>query len=54
MTNDMRKRGVACVHVYCVDKILVKIVDHIFMGVCCEKGAGFCAKFGLHDCCIGQ
>ena len=47
---DMTKKGAAFVHVYCVDNILAKIVDLIFVGFCCEKGACCCTKFGLHDC----
>ena len=50
MTDDTRKRGVACVHVYCVDNILVKVANHVFGGFCGEMGAGCCSKFGLHDC----
>ena len=50
MTDDMKKRAGACVHVYCVDKILVKIVDRIFGGFSRERGTGCCTEFGIHDC----
>ena len=32
MTDDMKKRGVACVHVYCVDNILVKAGPILSLG----------------------
>ena len=50
MTDDMRKRGVACVHVYCVDNILVQAGPIVSWEICGEKGPGCCAKFGLHNC----
>ena len=30
MTGGMKNRGVACVHVLCINNILVKLADHVF------------------------
>ena len=37
---DLEAKDVRFLHVYCVDNVLVKVADPVFMGYCIEKKAG--------------